>query len=791
MTHYVKIAWRNLSRKKGFTALNIVGLSVGMAAAILIALWIQSEYSYDRMYPTTDRLYQIYSRATFNGKPSAYANTPGPLVPALKSDYPEFEDAVRLASDEGLLSAGEKHLKAAGAIVDPGFLSVFGFPMKDGDARSALLNNSGIVLGETLAKKLFNDESAVGKSVQINNKEQRLVTAVLKNIPQNSRFNDIDYFLPYAILKQRNQDMDKSWTANNFRSYALLKEGTDPITFNQKIRDIIVRHTREAGQPVFTEVLLHPAAKWRLYSRSDNGQLVEGKISDVRRMERIAIFILLIACINFMNLSTAHSEKRAKEVGIRKVAGARRFALVFQFISESVLLAFLSAVVAIILVWISLPAFNGLVGKELTLTWADPFLWLAFLVFILFTGLLAGSYPAFFLSAFKPVTVLKGGLLRIRSGFTSRKVLVVLQFSFAILLIICTLVIKRQIDYGKSRETGYNKHNLVYTAMEGDLLRNYELVKQDLLSSGAVIAVNKSMGPISRQGSNGWGFSWPGSGESAYETVFDWMSSDGDFIKTMGVKLLAGRDIDVQKYQTDSTAVLINEAAQKVMKLKDPVGATVKTGDGVQMNIVGVIQDFILGSPYDPIEPMLVMGPASWFNYINYRLNPQHPVADNLKAIAGIFKKYNPMYPFEYMFTDTEYQEKFESEERFSQLSALFMGLTILIACLGLFGLAAFTAEQRRKEIGVRKVLGATVQGLAVLLSKDFVKLVVIAFIVASPIAYWMMSDWLKDFNYRISISWTVFVITGILAILIAVATVSFQAIRAAVANPVDSLRDE
>ncbi len=411
--------------------------------------------------------------------------------------------------------------------------------------------------------------------------------------------------------------------------------------------------------------------------------------------------------------------------------------------------------------------------------------------FIGITGLLSGSYPAFLLSAFKPVKVLKGAFVRARSGFTPRKILVVCQFSFAILLIICTLIIKRQIDYAKSRESGYSRQNLVYSQLDGDLQRHYELVKDDLISSGAVLAVNKSMGPIAHQGSNGWGFSWPGSDASAYETVFDWMSSDGGFVETMGVKLLAGRDIDVQKYPTDSTAVLINEAALKVMKLKDPIGAIVKTGDERQMHIVGVVQDFILGSPYNPIEPLLVMGPASWFNYINYRLNPQHPVADNLKTIAGIFKKYNPMYPFEYTFTDTEYQEKFESEERMSQLSALFMGLTILIACLGLFGLAAFTAEQRRKEIGVRKVLGATVQGLAVLLSKDFVKLVVVAFIVASPIAYWMMSGWLKDFNYRISIGWTVFAVTGILAILIAVATVSFQAIRAAVANPVDSLRDE
>lgn len=788
--NHIKIAWRALSGKKGFTSLNIIGLSVGMAAAILIALWIQSEYSYDRMYSTTDRLYQIYNKATFNGEPSAYANTPGPLVPALKADYAEFEDAVRLASDECLLSVGEKHLKVEGAIVDPGFLRVFGFPVLNGDTHSALLNNSGIVLSETLSKKLFNEENPVGKTVRIDSSEQRLVTAVLKDIPENSRFSAVGYLLPYVTLKQRNEDMDKSWTANNFRSYALLKEGTDPQSFNEKIRNTIIRHTKEAGHPVSTEVFLHPATKWRLYSKSENGQLVDGKIAEVRRMSRIAIFILLIACINFMNLSTAQSEKRAKEVGIRKVAGARRASLMIQFISESALLTFFSAAAALILVWLSLPAFNGLVGKDMVIPWTAPLFWSVLLLFIVITSLLAGSYPAFFLSAFKPVKVLRGGLLQIRSGFTSRKILVVSQFTFAILLIICTLVIKRQIDYTKSRESGYNKHNLVYTSLDSDLRRNYELVKEDLLSSGAVLAVNKSMGPISHQGSNGWGFSWPGSGESAFETVFDWMSSDGDFVKTMGVKLLAGRDINIQQYPTDSSALLVNEAAVKVMNLSDPIGAIVKNGEN-NMHIVGVVQDFILGSPYEPIEPLLVMGPSSWFNYINYRLNPQRPVADNLKTIATIFKKYNPMYPFEYTFTDTEYQGKFESEERMSQLSTLFMGLTILIACLGLFGLAAFTAEQRRKEVGVRKVLGATVQGLAVLLSKDFVKLVIIAFILASPIAYWMMSDWLKDFNYRISIGWTVFAITGILAILIAVATVSFQAIKAALTNPVDSLRNE
>ena len=472
------------------------------------------------------------------------------------------------------------------------------------------------------------------------------------------------------------------------------------------------------------------------------------------------------------------------------MVGANKKTLVFQFIGESIFIAFLAGILALVIVTASLPAFNKLVSKQLFIDYTDPFNWLIVISFIVLTGLLAGSYPAFFLSSFKPVKVLKGTFKASHARLNPRKILVVLQFTFAIALIICTIIVEHQIRYAQSRDTGYNKDHVVYSFLQGDAEKNYDLIRTELVKSGAAVSVTKSMSPITERYSDGWGWKWPGSTEADEKTDFIRMSSDASFAKTLGVQLKEGRDIDIYKFPTDSTAMLLNETAVKVMRLKNPVGSIINA-DGSEWHVVGVVKDFIYESPYEKISQLAVFGPASWFSTIQYKLNPANSTETNLKLAESVFKKFNPQYPFDYYFVDEAYAAKFSEEQRTGTLAALFAGLTIFISCLGLFGLAAFMAESRVKEIGVRKVLGASVSNITNLLSRDFLKLVIISFLIASPIAWIAMHKWLDGFTYRINIEWWVFALAGILSVLIAVITVSYQSIRAAIANPVKSLRSE
>jgi ABC-type antimicrobial peptide transport system permease subunit len=491
-----------------------------------------------------------------------------------------------------------------------------------------------------------------------------------------------------------------------------------------------------------------------------------------------------------MNLSTARSEKRAKEVGVRKAIGAQKNSLMLQFIGESVLLSVLAGILAILIVQLSLTGFNKLVNKQLFIDFTNWHYWLFAIGFFLFTGLLAGSYPAFCLAAYQPVKVLKGTFKAEHALVTPRKVLVVLQFTFAIALIICTVIVHRQIQFAQARDVGYTRNNLLYTFLQGETEKHYDAIKAEVIDKGAAVAVTKSMSPITQRYSDGWGFTWPGSVAEDEKVDFIRMASDADFVKTMDVKLLEGRDIDIRKYPSDSSAMLVNETAVKMMRLKEPVG-TVINGDGREWRIVGVIKDFIFESPYEKVTQLMVMGPKSFFNVIHIKLNPAKSTAENIAILEQVFRKYNPQYPFEYSFVDEEYATKFEDEKRIGKLAALFAGLTIFISCLGLFALATYMAENRIKEIGIRKSLGASLTGITVLLSKDFLKLVIISFVIASPIAWWSMHNWLQGYTYRILIEWWVFAIAGLVSVIIAIGTVSYQAIKAAMANPVKSLKAE
>ncbi len=785
--NFIKIAYRNLLRSKGFSFLNISGVAIGMASAMLILLWVQDELNFDRFHEKTDRIYMMYGRNKINGQLLAVSQTPEIMESTLKQNYPEVEDAVRYNNVTFLMTVGDKHLNVQGAFADSGFLSTFSYPLLTGGSGSLLSETHNIVLTQALAKKFFGNESAIGKTVRIDSTDNFTVSGVLKDLPRNTRFY-FEYLLPWNY-KVKLGWADSNWTNNFTDTYVLLKPATSQQVFDTKIKNIIINHTKSGKFESKAEVFTQPLSRLYLYSKSENGRLVGGRIDVVNLFIVIAIFILLIACINFMNLSTARSEKRAKEVGIRKVAGARKSSLVAQFISESLILAFIAFIIAVMIVQLSLPAFNSLTGKQLAITFSNPFYWLSA---ILITGIIAGSYPAFYLSSFTPAMVLKGSFKKVNALVTPRKVLVILQFTFAITLIISTIIVEHQVQYAQDRDAGYNRNNLVFTFNQGDVNKNYGLIKNELISSGAAVSVTKSANPITTRWSSGWGYLWQGSTATDKKTEFVRLGSDADFVKTLGVKLAAGRDIDINKYPSDSTAMLLNETAVRMMHFKNPIGQTIRRENYPdEWHVVGVVKDFILESPYENINPTMILGPSQWFQVIHFKLNPANSTAADLAKAEAIFKKYNPQYPFEYVFADESYARKFADEQRTAKLAGLFAGLTIFISCLGLFGLATYMAEQRTKEIGIRKVLGASVQSVVMLMAKDFVILVLVAVIIASPVAWFFMNKWLQNFGYRINISGWIFGIAGLLAVSIALLTISFQAIKAAIANPVKSLRSE
>jgi len=784
--NYFKVAFRNLFRNKGFSIINISGLAVGMASAMLILLWIQNEMSYDQFHEKKDLIYEAWNRASFSGKLNCWNTTPKILSRTLEKDFPEVEQCVRVDwGSNFLFSIGEKRLTVQGRIVDSNFLQVFTFPLLKGNPATLLNDMHSIVLTEKLSEKLFGNEDAMGKVIKIDNKDNFTVTGILKDIPTNTRF-DFEYLVPWSYMRYKGND-DANWGNNSTRTYVLLKPNASLASVNVKLKTFKPKYDKDDPK---WEMFIYPLSRWRLYSSFTNG--VEdggGLIQYVRLFGIIAAFILLIACINFMNLSTARSEKRAKEVGIRKVVGAQKGWLIGQFIGESVLLAFIAGIIAFGIVELVLTPFNNLIGEKVSIPYNNIYEWLAFLGFIIFTGVLAGSYPAFFLSSFQPVKVLKGTFQKVNALITPRKVLVVLQFTFAIILIICTIIVKQQIDYARERETGYNKNNLIYHFMTGDIEKNYLLIKNELLSSGVAASVTKTSAPITESWSDGWGQEWEGKDRND-KTDFYRYNEDENLGVTAGLTFIQGRDFDLKQFSTDSTGVILNESALAVMKFKNPLGKIIKD-NGQDWHVVGVIKDFILTSPYEPTRPMLIYGAKAWFNTILIKFNDKNSTAANLKKAEGIFKKYNPEYPFEYKFVDEEYARKFENEKKIGTMAAVFAALTIFISCLGLFGLATYMAENRIKEIGVRKVLGASVAGITTLLSKDFLKLVLVSFVIAAPVAWWAMNAWLKDYSYRVDIQWWVFVMAGLLSVLIALFTISYQAIRAAVANPAKSLRTE
>ncbi|SFQ09849.1 ABC transporter permease [Parafilimonas terrae] len=779
---YLKIAWRNLLKNKSFSAVNIIGLTIGMAAVLLIWAWVQNELNYDRFYSNSNDLYKLYNKYADNNNINVWDVTAGPAAAALKQNYPEVKNAARMYWPiERLFTYGDKRIKSSGNDVDAPFLSMFDFPLVEGSRNNLLNDGNNIVLTASLAKKIFGAEDPLNKIITVDDKEPYKVTGVIKDLPANTDFN-----FTYLIPLTKAELYSNTWNSYSYYSYVQLQPGTAVNSFNKKLESFVKKFVPDAK----TSLFVYPMSQMHLYSRFENGVPVGGKIEEVRLVVFIGLIILLIACINFINLSTARSQKRAKEVGVRKVIGANRQSLVMQFLSESILLSFFAGLFAIIIVKLTLPAFSNIIGKHFTLNFFDPILWVSLFCFIVLTGMLAGIYPAIFLSAFKPVNILKSALSAGKRSFNPRKVLVVAQFSTAIILIVSTIIVYRQIQYVQKRNIGYNINRLIEVPVEGDIDKNYQVIKTELINSGVVQSVSRTGWGITIDGSNSSGFEWGNTTAQQNNINFSLARTENDFIKTLGLTLVEGRDIDYVRFPSDSNAVLLNETAIKAMGLKNPVGKHIKQGNKTYI-ITGVFKDFIVGSPYNDIGPMMVFASKHWLLNMILRFNADKNIQQCLQTTETILKKYNPAYPFSYQFVDQEYQQKFTDQQQTAALAALFSGLAIFISCLGLLGLASYMAETRIKEIGIRKVLGASAVSIAELFSTEFITLIGIAIIIATPVTWWLMKNWLNDFTYRTDIKWWYFLFAGMGTLILALLTVSFQAIKAALANPVKSLRTE
>jgi len=791
--NYLKIAWRNMLNNKVYSALNIVGLAAGMAVALLIALWVVNEYSYDKFLPDYKSLYQVELNFTdpHEGE-HTQAAVSLPIADVLRKEYPEVQYVAEtdwMGSHD--LLVGTKKLYMNGAAIGSDFLKMFQYHLVKGNKNDVLKDPFSIVLTESTAKALFGDADPMAKIVRIDNKYSLKVMGIMADVPKNSTLQ-FNFLMPFSFNEATQDWMKKARTTyynNSFQIFVQLKPGVNYTALAPKIRNIVYNGGPKM-RPVKPVVLLHPLEDWHLYSEFKNGKESGGFIDYVRMFSIIGILVLLIACINFMNLSTARSEKRAREVGVRKAIGSQRHDLIFQFLTESILITFIAFLLSIVFVQLVLPSFNALTGDEIGIPYGSPVFWFIMATYVLATGLLAGSRPAFYLSSFNPVKVLKGTIQVGKAAALPRKILVVLQFSCSIALIISTVIVYQQIQYAKDRPTGYSADRLVTTDMSDDLNNHYDALRNDLLGTGLVESVAKASSPVTGIYWHTGIDKWPGQEPGELGINVGGISITDSYFKTVGMKLSEGRDFS-SEWSADTSNIIINEAAVRRMGLKEPLNQLV-TFDGItgQARIIGVVKDALLESPFTPVEPtVFVHGRGG--NFIMYRLAKGVNTHDAIEKIGKIFDKFNPAYPFSSRFVDDEYNQKFNLEVLVGKLAAVFAGLAIFISCLGLFGLAAYVAEQRTKEIGVRKVLGASIAQVWLLLSKDFILLVMISCAIASPIALYFLNGWLLKYDYRISVGPGVFVLSAVAAIAITLITISFQAIKAALMNPVKSLRSE
>ncbi len=794
--NYFKTAWRSLRKNRGFSLLNICGLAIGIACAGLIFLWVENEWQYDSVHKKRDHVYAIRVNQDYDAGVFTHWSTPGLLAPAIRSDVPGIVSTCR--KSEGtmakLFTVGDKAVYANGSFAEPSFFSMFSFTFLQGNPKDPFNQPYSLIITESARKKFFgNEENVVGKTVRMDKKQDYVIAGVITDPPQNSSLQ-FGWIAPFEIYYRENKYLHE-WGNFGLTTYVELQPGASAAPVNAQLKD----YMRRVDPKSISHFFLFPLKDWHLYDDFENGkQTGEGQITYVRLFMIIGIIILLIACINFMNLATARSEKRAREVGVRKVLGANRKSLIFQFFGEALLISCMSAAVAVAIMLFALPAFNGLVQKQMSLHLFEP-LHIGFLATIVITcGLVAGSYPSLYLSSFNPGYVLKGIKLKTGSAALVRKSLVVAQFALSVIFITATIIVYQQIQHVKHRDLGFNKDNLIELQAQGDMAPHFSAIKQDLINTGMVENAALTDHETIYGGNNTDGLRWQGKDPSV-KLLVSFRNVSPGYLQVTGLKIQSGRDfratdkIDYAK-GFNSPNVIITESLEKQMGGGSAIGKYIYNGEDTtgKAEVVGVVNDFVYGNLYGQPDPVVFVCVESNYATMMYvRIRPGVNTARMLTAMENVLKKHNPGYPFQYRFVDDQFNQLFLTEELVSKLSGIFAALAIFISCLGLVGLAAYMAERRTREVGIRKLLGASAFSLWTLLSKEFLWLIIIACLIATPVALWLMSDWLQKFEYRINLSVWMFLVSGFLAIIIALLTISFQAIKAAIANPVKSLRTE
>jgi putative ABC transport system permease protein len=781
--NYIKTAFRNLLKNKGYSFLNIGGLAIGMACAGLIFLWVEDELTFNHYFSNRANLYKVKGQQTYGGTTFTFDETPGLLAEGIKAEIPGIKNTARTSDNTLLFAAKDNPIYEQGLYVDPSFLTMFNLEFVQGNAKTAFVQLYSLVISQKMANKLFGTTQVVGRTLKVDNTQDYLIAGVFKDLPENVSFN-FNWLAPFQVFLDQKKWLEY-WVNNGILTYVETGSNADVAAINEELYSYVQTKQKEAT----AHMSIYPMNRWRMYDSFENGKEVHGRVQYVHLFNIIAWIILIIACINFMNLSTARSEQRAKEVGVRKVMGAGRYKLIEQFIGESVFTSMVSLLLAVTIIYISLPYFNTIVEKHLSVRIINPLHIGALLGIALICGFVAGSYPAFYLSSFSPIYVLKG--IKIKTSGSAvfvRKSLVVIQFSISVILIISTIVIYLQINYIKDRNLGYNKSNLIYMNIQGRMKENYAVIKNDLLSTGFVQNVSMSNNQILQLENNTGGFSWEGK-DPFSQILITIEQVSPEFTATMGLQIKEGREF-YPDLKRDSMSVIINESLAALMNKKNTVGSIISAQDQ-HFTIVGVLKDFIYNDMYAPAVPLMLFSGTSNVNVLSVRLREGVSTPAALAKMETIFKTNNPGYPFDYNFVDQQFAQLFKAETLVGELAEVFSILAIFISCLGLFGLAAYTAEKRSKEIGIRKILGASVQGIAALISRDFLLLVCISCLISFPVALWIMHSWLENYKYRIQISWWIFADAGLLTILVALLTVSFQAIKAAIENPINSLRSE
>lgn len=800
--NYLAVALRNLRKNKGYSAINIGGLAAGMTVAMLIGLWVFDELSFNTYHDNYPRIVQIMKGGTYEGKTyMGQRHLPHPLIDELKNNYSNnFKHIVPFAGGDYVLSFGEKIISQSGAYTGEGMADMLTLHMLAG-TRAGLQDPHSILLSASTAKALFGEtDDALNKVIRVNSKDDMKVTGVYEDLPYNTQFSFLKVLMPWELNEINNTWMkDQGWANHFLFIYAEIAPNTTIAQVNENIREAEIRAIREipAMQPELAYspvIMLHPMSDWHLYSNFKQGVRENGPIQSVRIIGLIGGFVLLLACINFMNLSTARSEKRAKEVGIRKSIGSIRSQLIWQFYCESFLVVSLAFLLSLVAITLALPSFNDLTSKEMQMPWTNLWFWMGCIFFCVVTGVLAGSYPALYLSSFNAIRALKGTFRMGKLASLPRKVLVVMQFAVSVSLIIGTIIIYQQVMYAKDRPTGYDREGLLMVQRKTDeFYSQTEALRSELMKTGVVKEVAESGGQVTESWSGNGGFDWQGK-DPAFEANFATLSVSHAFGRAVGWQFVDGRDFS-EEYASDSSGFVFNEAAIKYMNMKNPVGQIVHWKNdayGVDRDyrILGVIKDMVMESPFEPVRPAVYFV-QGWHGWFVVKIDPKVSVSEAMPKIEAVFKKIIPAVPFDYKFTDQQFAMKFASEERVGKLASVFSVLAIFISCLGLFGLASFVSEQRTKEIGIRKVVGASVFNLWQMLSKDFVVLTIVACVVAIPVAHFSLNSWLQNYSYRISISEWIFFYVSLGAVLLTLITVSYQAIKAALMNPVNSLRSE